>query len=465
MKYIEFLKSLEESELKDFKSFVVKRLNSKSDLLKLFNLTLSKYNDEFLFDKIENIKLKYFKKSPIKSIQNNFSILYNLAEDWITINQLNNEKNLKDILIYKWMNKKATYHLSNIKHKELIDELDTDENYSDLSDYSKFQIWFHLLYFNNPIVNELGSDPYKKMCHHFFSYVSISSLIIKAEIMNYGLASNDILSNELAILDSLLIQDKSKEINLLKEVLSLITNPNKISYVKISKILFNQQIEKESMLEYVVFSYLRKFCIRLINRRELDPIEIIKCLDFGIKSGVLTHNGGLSIVTYHNLVMSVSNLLPSETVVKYIKEWSKLINQKNKDATIKLAMAQKHFYQEKYDLVIPILRRNEYKLDDQKRLAYVLELMSSFIFRKSNPQEFKNSMASFYSFLKRNQNKLQVYVYESYNNLYRFISELSTDKFKYSDTKHIKRLSNRSWCEKQILLNSHTTPPATFNAT
>ena len=128
-------------------------------------------------------------------------------------------------------------------------------------------------------------------------------------------------------------------------------------------------------------------------------------------------------------------------------------------------MAQKHFYQEKYDLVIPILRRNEYKLDDQKRQAYVLELMSSFIFRKSNPQEFKNSMASFHSFLKRNQNKLQVYVYESYNNLYKFILELSTDKFKYSNTKHIKRLSNRSWCEKQILLNSCTNTPATFNAT
>lgn len=389
-----------------------------------------------------------FPKSSTRAIQNNMSLLYNWAEEWVLLQQAKEEPYTMDLMLIKWYNKNGLYELADLTANQIEKNIHDNNKFDIDKSYAKFCIFFEQHFSNNPIKDQLKYNLDTDLIQSFSEYVKAQYILLQSELCNWGdvrhINYHECFNNINNILDTLPSSSLTKVI---EEVKEMVTANSLESLLKIKERLFQDEIQEESKLHYAMTSYAinyaSKFWDKGLHREKMLINDLVQ---YGLKSRFYFGSGKIHSAKFHNLIMYLSNNLAYEVVEKFIEDNIDKVSNTDLKSTKLLARAQNSFYHHRFEEVEEFTRRNNFSTFNQKNVAQALHLMATFMNKEKEAHLFDKALIASVSFLKRNKDKMSPHLHESYNNLVKFIKAVDKGNINVSVDEY-KPLIYRSWCK------------------
>ena len=224
--------------------------------------------------------------------------------------------------------------------------------------------------------------------------------------------------------------DKNPMVLLAQLAYKLTPKPEKGSWIKLSDAILNDEIRVGSLMHSVFARYALKTVIHLWSLgKHKDVNSIADIAKYALRTGVYLEEGKLSPTSFHNLVVTMCQVLSEKEMIDFAKKWSVEVDDRYQLAAAKIAKAQIYFYFGKYHLILS--NTNVIDLSsNQKYLAQGLDVIAAFENREKEPLFYQRQLQKFANFLMYNKEILSSNLYIKYRNMLKLLKDIEQKKSK-----------------------------------
>lgn len=431
-KLIKITQALDTKQCSDLKKFVLYYIGHDSDLFQILEAIIkhqSKMNDG---DDVDAFAKKHFPNCTKKTFMNYLSQLYGYTEDWIAHHQLKENEYQKDLLVQQWLNKRGLYQLSDIVVNKVRKEID-NENRLDINRARvKADLLFEHFFSNHPVKYTFDIASFSEMAVSLNTYTAGINFLFLSELYSWGFIGNKNISSIKEFILSCQPNNLiAPEIEVAEHLSNVFSKNDVPSYLFISQKLLNHEFVETSKFHAIIASaIISKSSKYHSTGRYLNHKLITDLAEYGLKTGVYFTNGKLPTAIFHNLVIKLCLYQSFNEVLNFIEQWISKVYTEDIIATKNLALAQLHFYNNQFDQIDILIRRNEFDNFNQKNIAQSIFLCSTFINRKQDPEKYNIAFLATVNFIKRNKSKMSSDLYATYQNFFKILRLLEKNQIK-----------------------------------
>ena len=368
-----------------------------------------------------------------KTYLNYLSMLYDIAQEWMALDQLRKEPYEQDLLVQRWLNRKGLHQQAEQVRARVLRNLDEEVGVDYKLDRYRSEVNFEYLFCNNPDMNDYREEDYRDMLQGFDAYFSGKAAMMMCEVSTFSKYFRVDMSKDIRQMEGKMNGAvKSKIVDLTQLAYKMISKPDTRLWVKLSDALLNGEVRRGSLLNSVLSRYCVKSGINLWSKdKHKDVARIAAIAQYGLNTGVYAEEGKMSPSSFHNLVATLCQALNEKEMLTFVKKWSKEVDPRFKEAALKIGTAQVYFYKEKYHNIKH--NTNVVELSpNQRYLAQGLDLIAAFENRKKDEATYKRQVHNFNNYLRYNKDKMSAEALTKYRNMYRLMRDIDAKPGKLS---------------------------------
>lgn len=449
-KFLTFYQSLDSKQVFHFRKFVQSYIGVETEAFGVLDVLSVRQDWKESYPGNEAMAAYCLASGHQKTYLNYLSMLYDIAQEWMALDQLRKEPYEQDLLVQRWLNSKGLHQQAEQVRARVLRNLDEEVGVDYKLDRYRSEVNFEYLFCNNPDMNDYREEDYKDMLQGFDAYFSGKAAMMMCEVSTFSKyfrvdMSKDIRQMEGKINGAV----RSKMLDLTQLAYKLISKPDTRLWIILSDALLNGEVRRGSLLNSVLTRYCVSSGINLWSQdKHKDLTRIAAIAQYGLSTGVYSEEGKMSPSSFHNLVTTLCQALNEKEMLTFVKKWSKEVDPRYKEAALKIGTAQVYFYNEKYHNI-----KNNTNVTDlspnQRYLAQGLDLIAAFENRKKDETTYKRQVHNFNNYLKYNKDKLSAAALSKYRNMYRLLRDIDQKQGKLNMDDY-KPVFYRKFCGKCI---------------
>jgi hypothetical protein len=382
-----------------------------------------------------------------KAVQNLFSRINLWTEEWLSINEMQNEKYASDIFLLKAYNRKGLYNLADQLYNKLQNEIQSNNLICPHKSKTLAEIAHIQYYSSSP---NRGVDLMKQLSNNHRLHHKEQSLIYLIELQNVNSKFENSLYHEIELLEASIITTQDSELSyLLKLCKKQFIDQDVDAFYELNSKL--DTIEKETELYILMLTYLRIGFVKFWTDNYIEDRSIYSEIADKILDTLNNRNDYLSPLIFHNILSSVASYSNYELTKNFIDKWIDKINAKDKRSVRQIAEAIHCFYFEEYDKINSLLSNVSYETVEQKTRGLALQSIGYYMTQEYDILHDHN--INLRKIINRNTSKMRKGYYESVLNLIKVIDLLSKRKYDPEvviDLTEYSSLFYKSWCLKNV---------------
>ena len=428
-KFLTFYQSLDSKQVFQFKKFALTHVGQETDAYRVLDY----------FSEIDDWKQKYPGNEEMaekclpgvnqKTFLNYLSMLYDIAQEWMALDQLRKEPYEQDLLVPRWLNRKGLHQQAEQVRTKVLRNLDNEQGLDYKLEKYRSEVHFEYLFCNNPDMNDYREEDYRAMVQSFDAYFCGKSTMMMCEVFTFGEYFRMDMSKELDLLSNKMNRSEKNTMVLLAQLAYKMTSrPEKGNWLKLSDAILKDEARRGSLMHSVFSRYALKTGIHLWSLgKHKDVNRIAEIAKYALSTGVYLEEGKLSPTSFHNLVVTMCQVLSEKEMIDFAKKWSVEVDYRYRLAAAKIAKAQIYFYFGKYHLILS--NTNVIDLSsNQKYLAQGLDVIAAFENREKEPVFYQRQLQKFANFLMYNKEILSSNLYIKYRNLLKLLKDIDQKK-------------------------------------
>lgn len=446
-KLLHILAALDESEHKSLKKYLLRYTGKDSDNMLLISY-LYKRRKKITELTLKEIHDKQFPKMSVKAVQNLFSRVNLWTEEWLSINEMQNEKYSSDIFLLNAYNRMGLYNLADQLANRLQNEIQSNKLICPSKTKTLKEIAHTQYYSSNP---NRDVDLMKQLCNNHLLNYKEQSLIYHIELHSVNTKYENSLEKEIALLESSIAVIHDTELShCLKLCKQQLIDKDADAFFELKSKL--DTIEKGTELYILMITYIRLGFRELWSDNLIDDRGIYSELaDIILDSKNINKKEYISTLTFHNILTGVAYYSNYELTTEFIDKWIDKVNTKDKESTRQVAIAIQCFYFEEYDKINSLLSNVSYESVEQKTRGLAMQAIG--LYKTQEYDILHSHNISLRKIINRNKSKMRKSYYESILNLLKVIDLLCKRQFGTNikiDLKNYSPLFYKSWCLKNV---------------
>lgn len=452
-KLVRTLATLSKDEWSSLRKYILMSHDKTTEAFKIFSefqKRKEKLNSPFDTSALHK---KYFGKLTSKGFSNLLSRINKTIEDWLAIQQFENQNYARELSLVKAYNSRGLYQHADRIATKLEKQIAVDTTL----DLAKTDIIHQLLhtqyYSDNPIKYNLTNNLLKELVITHKQYYHQLSLQYIAEMINWGAIKNLDFKSELDQLDNILPQFESDELT--KELgimIKLVKNKDLDSLYWLTNSLLQGKFSIDSEIHDLVTLYLISFSLKIWMKGELsNPDKLVELYEYGLSSGALLRSGKIPQTRFYNILSTIGAIKDYYWTDGFVDRWIIKVDAINIDSAVALSKAYNNFYHQKYEEMRALLSKVKFEFTEQKLRSLGLILIAQYK-DSSSHDLLPDQIDNFRRTLKRNKHRYSHIFLESHLNLIEVIEWMYSKKYKQVQLNldKYKYLIYRQWCMEEI---------------
>jgi len=453
-KLVRALSTLTKEEWRSFRKHLLSYTGSKSEIYALFSIfqkNKTRLND--LGDPNE-FKTQYFPHLRQKSFFVMSSKVYKCLEDWLAINEFNEEEYQRELFLIKALFKKGLVQEARAHANKLKVKLNKCENL----DFNINKILAevdHLIYYN---VNKDSIETRNKMLASLSENYALAykerSTFYMAELMNrdniYRIGYDELIAKLNSSTSSLEDSELTEIGNSIFEVFSY-KDPDHLN--KLINTLLAKKIKDNSELENLVMSYITRLIRMLYGLDSFKKVKnIFPFFSYQFDSIMKKSSGKISSIQFHNTIDVLGNYLSLAQTIEFIDRWVQFVETPKVKETKDLAYAQVHFINRDFENMRPYSQHISFNNFGQRTRALLHNLICLYIYRNEDYNLPIQSLKSFKAYLRRNKKSYSKIFFDSNYNFASILEKLIRNDFtpQVINLEDYKKVFYKKWITEEI---------------
>lgn len=424
-KFLTFYQSLDSKQIFHFRKFVLSYIGPETEAYGVLEVLSARQDWKERYPGNEAMAAHCLASGHQKTYLNYLSMLYDIAQEWIALDQLRKEPYEQDLLVQRWLNRKGLHQQAEQVRSKVLRKLkEEDGDDFNLARY-KSEVNFEYLFCNNPDMNDYREEDYRDMLRNFDFYYCAKAAMMMCEVVSFSKYFHVDMSGELKHLEEKMkVIEYNKMIDLSQLMYKLMIKPEEKVWNKMSDALLKGHLAEGSIMHSVFTKYVFKSGTNLWSLGKLKSVDrILEIAQYSLSTGIYQTEGKLSPPSFHNLINTMCQIMEEKELLKFIKKWLPQVDERFQEAAGKIARAQVYFYMGKYHLI-----KNHTNVIDmspnQRYLVQGLDLVASFEERYNDPDHYKRIVNNFGNYLKYNRDRISAEAIIKYRNLFRLLRDV-----------------------------------------
>ncbi|MFN8319657.1 MAG: hypothetical protein U0V54_09585 [Saprospiraceae bacterium] len=424
-KFLTFYQSLDSKQVFHFRKFVLSYIGPETEAYGVLEVLSSRNDWQERYPGNEEMAKYCLASGHQKTYLNYLSMLYDIAQEWMALDQLRKEPYEQDLLVQRWLNGKGLHQQAEQVRAKVLRNLDQEEG----SDYNlaryRSEVHFEYLFCNNPDMNDYREEDYRDMLRSFDAYFCGKATMMMCEVVSFSKYFHVDMSKELRHMEEKMqVIEKNKMVDLCKFMYKLMIKPEVKLWYKISDAILRGQLAEGSIMHSVLTRYIFKSGTNLWSLGKLKEVErIVDIVQYALSTKIYQTEGKLSPPSFHNLINTLCQVMEEKELFGFIKKWVPQVDDRFQDAAGKIAKAQVYFYKGKYQLIKNHTNVTEMS-PNQRYLVQGLDLIAAFEGRHNDLQYYKRIVNNFANYLKYNRDRISAEALQKYRNLFRLLRDI-----------------------------------------
>ena len=451
-KLFDTVSTLTDDEWSSFGKYLQLHTRKTSDNFKAYK-SLWRHRKEILDEGMaDHLKRKYFESMSPKAYSNMLSRVFLWFEEWFAIEQFQNEKFEKKLLLVKGYNQRGLFKQANSIASQLEKEI-KERDQLRLDHNMTLSRLYSLQYFSsNPIKQSKDSTLYHDCLNAFSKYISEQSSFYLLESINrnnQGKTKSPI--DEL--LDNTVKHSKSSPLkDLLQSALSMLRDQDTHTVLALKGKLLESKIDKTSDLYLVLTYYLRINAAKLNTNFSSRILEhLLEIFRMSLDATSRNKHQKLLPTNLFNAINFIARISSKEETKRFIAEWVPKTTTAYPDSTLNYCHAINAFRHDNYDKIPHLINGLDF---DEFNYKVISSAMLCIAYFELNEADITSTLIlNLRKQIRRNQKKIHPNVFKGLLNFLEVIAHLQKSKYKTSnmiDLKVYDSLFFRAWIEKKI---------------
>lgn len=428
-KFLTFYQSLDSKQVFHFRKFVLSYIGPETEAYGVLEVLSSRNDWQERYPGNEEMAKYCLASGHQKTYLNYLSMLYDIAQEWMALEQLRKEPYEQDLLVQRWLNSKGLHQQAEQVRAKVLRNLDQEEG----SDYNlaryRSEVHFEYLFCNNPDMNDYREEDYRDMLQSFEAYFNGKATMMMCEVFTFGKYFHVDMSRDLEHMASKMNKrEKNKMVLHTQQAYKMISKPETRNWVKLCDAILNDEIRVGSLMHSVLTRYALKTGIHLWSSgKHKDINRIADIAKYALRTGVFLDEGRMSPTSFHNLVVTMCQVYTEKEMEKFAKDWSAEVDVRYRDAAAKIANAQIYFYFGKYHLMpdqTSVLEMSP----NQRYIVQGLDLIAAFENRFVDLDKYQRQIQKFNNYLLYNKDSLSSDALSKYKNLSKLLRDVDQKK-------------------------------------
>ncbi|MBK9689572.1 MAG: hypothetical protein IPO65_18140 [Saprospiraceae bacterium] len=113
------------------------------------------------------------------------SQLYDIAQEWMALDQLRKEPYEQDLLVQRWLNRKGLHQQAEQVRTKVLRNLDNEQGADYKLEKYRSEVHFEYLFCNNPDMNDYREEDYRAMLQSFDAYFLGKAAMMMSEVFTF----------------------------------------------------------------------------------------------------------------------------------------------------------------------------------------------------------------------------------------------------------------------------------------
>lgn len=472
-KLVFLLKTLSEKELNQFLEFVHSPYFNKNKHISAFTKAFTEFHPTYeavWFTKKELYK-QIFSESPYKEqrINDLMSYTLKLLEDFLSLQQFENEKWLNEKLLLSSLRKKNVSHYFDLRSNEITKKIKEKNIYDEHRYFTEYEIAKEkdLLFLSTE--GRSANDSLQHKTNKLDAFYIISKLKAFCEMANrsnilktsyYYFLKNELLNIIVSNENKL---EKYPAIKIYYTIYKTLTDSEQEHHFNDLLIQLNKHVHLFTSEEgRMMYDYAQNYCIKKLNQGNVSynrHLFDLYCLL--LNNGLIFDNGRLSEWDYKNIVSVATRLREFDWTKNFIENNTSKLPAAIRENAYVYNMASYHYSKGQYREALRLLSKVEFT--DVFYHLGAKSLLLKMYYETEDSDGFFSLVDAFKVYLHRNK-KLSAYQRETHENLVKYSARLFNIRLKYTGTQslHVQlkklnqriiensKISNIGWLKEQV---------------
>lgn len=432
-KFISFVQALENKQLSQFKKYTLSCIGAETEAYGVLEYLSADYSWRKQYPGNDELAKLCLAGGSQKTFLNYLSMLYDIAQDWMALDQLRKQPYEQDILVQRWLNRQGLHQQAEQVRAKVLRKLDDEVGVDYNLDRYRSEVNFEYLFCNNPDMNEYREEDYLDMIQGFDAYYTAKMTLMMCEVHSFERVFHKDMSPQLQHMQSkthLLHTSRMAELARLAYKMKIEEDFHALQ--QLMDAILNGELLEGSLMHRVIVRYTVLSAIQLWSLgKEIDTKKIGAMVQYGLSTGVYSDDGMLAPTVFHNMVSTLSQVYSEKEMLVFVKRWSKSVDERYQEAAAEIGKAQVYFYFGKYHLIFDHTNAGNMSAN-QRYLAQGLDLIAGFENRLKKPEQYQRYVKNFTNYIKYNRDKLSANTLTKYRNLYRLLRDIDQKKGRLS---------------------------------
>ncbi|MBK7219777.1 MAG: hypothetical protein IPH94_00110 [Saprospiraceae bacterium] len=428
-KFLTFYKSLDSKQVFQFKKFALTHVGQEADAYRVLDYFSESDDWKKKYPGNEEMVERCLPGVNQKTFLNYLSMLYDIAQEWMALDQLRKEPYEQDLLVQRWLNRKGLHQQAEQVRTKVLRNLDNEQGVDYKLEKYRSEVHFEYLFCNNPDMNDYREEDYRAMLQSFDAYFCGKSAMMMSEVFTFGKYFHVDMTKDLDHMTSKMNKkEKHKMVVHSLQAFKMISKPETRNWVKLCDIILNDEIRVGSLMHSVFTRYALKTGIHLWSSGKHKDIDrIAEIAKYALRTGVYLDEGKMSPTSFHNLVVTMCQVYTEKEMEKFAKDWSAQVDVRYRRAAASIANAQISFYFGHYNVIADHTTVMEMS-SNQRYIAQGLDLIAAFENRVINPDKYQRQSQKFGHYLMYNKDVLSSDALLKYKNLLKLLRDVDQNK-------------------------------------
>ena len=278
-KFLTFYQSLDSKQIFHFRKFVLSYIGPETEAYGVLEVLSARQDWKERYPGNEAMAAHCLASGHQKTYLNYLSMLYDIAQEWMALDQLRKEPYEQDLLVQRWLNRKGLHQQAEQVRARVLRNLDEEVGVDYKLDRYRSEVNFEYLFCNNPDMNDYREEDYRDMLQGFDAYFSGKAAMMMCEVSTFSKYFRVDMSKDIRQMEGKMNGAvKSKIVDLTQLAYKMISKPDTRLWVKLSDALLNGEVRRGSLLNSVLSRYCVKSGIKLWSKDKHKDVARIAAI-------------------------------------------------------------------------------------------------------------------------------------------------------------------------------------------
>lgn len=430
-KFISFFQALDTKQIHHFKKYALTCVGAETEAYGVLDYLAEDDNWRNQYPGNEELAKLCLAGGSQKTFLNYLSMLYDIAQEWMALDQLRKNQYEQDILVQRWLNRRGLHQQAEQVRAKVLRKLDEEKGEDYKLAMYRSAVHFEYLFCNNPDMYEYREEDYLEMIQGFDAYYTAKMTLMMCEVHSFEKVFHKDMGPLLQHMQSKThLLHNSRMAELARLAYKMKAEDDFHALKQLMDAILNGELLEGSLMHRVIVRYTVASGKQLWSLgKEVDTKKVGALVDYGLSTGVYSDDGMLAPPVFHNMVVTLSQVYSEKELLAFVKKWSKSVDERYQDAAAEIGKAQVYFYFGKYHLILDHTNVGNMSVN-QRYVAQGLDLIAGFEDRLKKPDQYQRYVKNFTNYIKYNRDKLSANTLEKYRNLYRLLRDIDQKKGK-----------------------------------